>query len=198
MSETGSKKKLFIIIAVLVFAAVSLVGGFAVAPLVKEKIESGSVSSKASETYSELLADNNIPDEPFGFKNLKSASFAVTTGGDSFEIVELGYKKDTVIEMYDSLYYSVAGLTETELSEFDEAIRNRCEAVANENYCTYSVTNEGGIYKLVMHFFALNEPQNVNDLIMLGIITAFSDKQSDSVSFSDTETSFVKMGFVKR
>ena len=77
-------------------------------------------------------------------------------------------------------------------------MRNRCEAIANEKYCSYDIKNENGIYTLTMHFFALDNAQNVNDLITLGIISNYSKRDSDTVSFSDTETNLIRMGFIKR
>ena len=197
MSENNSKKKITVIIAALAFAAVSLIAAFVAAPLIKEMNPRGKVSDKASEAYLKLLSDNSVTDSPVGFDKLKSASFAVTTGEDSLETIELGYKKDTVIEMYDTVYYTVSGMTD---SEFDpcRTVRNRCEAIANEKYCSYDIKNENGIYTLTMHFFALDNAQNVNDLITLGIISNYSKRDSDTVSFSDTETNLIRMGFIKR
>ncbi len=195
--KNGSNKKFFII-AALVFAAVSLVAAFIAVPYAKEAGKRGKISNNPAEAYLTLLSDYSIPDAPHGFENLKSASFAVTTGEDSLEIVELGYKNDTVVEMYDTICYSVGGMTDAEFDSFDETIRNRCETISNEKYCSYEIENANGTYTLTMHFFALDNAQNVNDLITLGIISNYSEKDSDTVSFSDTETSLVKMGFVKR
>lgn len=198
MSENNSKKKITVIIAALAFAAVSLIAAFVAAPLIKGMTPRGKVSDKASEAYLKLLSDNSVTDSPVGFDNLKSASFAVTTGEDSLETIELGYKKDTVIEMYDTVYYTVSGMTDSEFEDFDGTVRNRCEAIANEKYCSYDIKNENGIYTLTMHFFALDNAQNVNDLITLGIISNYSKRDSDTVSFSDTETSLIRIGFIKR
>ncbi len=197
MSENSSRRKI-ILVAALAFAAVSLIAAFVAAPYIKNAGTRKKVSADASDAYQKLLADYSVPDAPFGFDKLKSASFAVTTGEDSLEIVELGYKNDTVVEMYDTIHYTVGGMTDAEFNSFDETVRNRCETLSNENYCSYEIKSENGTYTLTMHFFALDSAKNVNDLISLGIISNHSKKDSDTVSFSDTQTSLIKMGFVKR
>ena len=193
-----NKKKMIIATsAVTAFAVVSVLIFFVAVPYFKNR-DDGSVGAQASDEYTALLSDNGIPDAPHGFKGLKSTSYAVTTGGDSFETIELVSKKDTVTEMYDTVYFSVVGMTDEEYSLFTEELRNRCEAVANESYCTYSAEKQGEMYVLTMHFYALDNPQNVRDLITLGIISNYSSKDSDTVSLTDTETSLLKMGFTKR
>lgn len=198
MSENTKKKRTVAIIAVVVFAAISLVAAFVAVPYIRNAKSRSEISAQSSEEFKRLLSDHSVADSPFGFEGLKSASYAVTTGEDSIEIIELGYKKDTVIEMYDTVCYNTDGMTDAEFEEFDEAVRNRCEAIANEKYASYDIKAEDGKYTLVMHFYALDDAQNVNDLITLGIISNYSDRESDTVSFADTETSLVKMGFVKR
>lgn len=199
-----NKKKLPVwvyIVVVLGFAAIGrLVGENMIAPSMGGETEYGNEITASSNVqiinseYAEIFSSRNIVevDQVFLYD---SSAYAKVDAEGMVERMEYGYEDDVVKEMVDTLYYPISGMTDSEKAALSSQLDILEMSVASEGFCSVTRNESFLFYSITFYFKNLEDPQNLQKLIDLGMMT---DNGADCISKSESESALLREGFVKK
>lgn len=146
--------------------------------------------------YEEIFTSRSIVEMPPFFMMMESAAFATVSSDGMIEKLEYGYQDDVVKEMINTLYYPISDMTEEQKTQLDAAVKETLADYTSLSFCndTYDM---GNLYYIVkLQFTDLGSGANVQKLQELGLVTG--DDNSGLISMTETESSLLASGFIKR
>ena len=175
------KKRTPLWLSLLVLVIFYLLGRFLVAPAMAEGPEPEEPEYQTE--YCRLLYSRNIDAAPKEFEDQSLDYFALVSVDDD-EIVdrmEFGYRKDSVREFINTIYYPISELDEAQVAAVDEAMRAEFDEYAGNGFCSVSYEIGKEYYIITLHFTGLDSSDNVRRLADLGFVEEGAERLSGRI-----------------
>lgn len=145
--------------------------------------------------YMSIFTERNIVEPIDMFFGLESTAFAKVGEDGIVEKMALGYDGDTVKEMHDIVYLSVADYTDEQKVAFEEQIRKAYAKFEKHEFCTIVYTPSSNYLMVNITFKDVDNKDNIAILEQLGMI---AQSDVDEISVVKTRENLIAGGFVEK
>lgn len=125
-----------------------------------------------------------------------SECFAKAADEYTFEILEYGYNGDTVTEQYDTIYYDISELNESQIQQLEEMLRT--SAAENMPYCAAEYQRIGTEFFVVqLHIADMKSKDTLSAMAAAGRIALTDGKLPDMISMEISREGLLNNGYIQ-
>ena len=125
-----------------------------------------------------------------------SECFAKAADEYTFEILEYGYNGDTVTEQYDTIYYDISELNESQIQQLEEMLRT--SAAESMPYCNADYQRIGTQFFVVqLHIADMKSKDTLSAMAAAGRIALTDGKVPDMISMEISRQGLLNNGYIQ-
>ena len=125
-----------------------------------------------------------------------SECFAKAADEYTFEILEYGYIGDTVTEQYDTIYYDISKLDESQIQQLEEMLRT--SAAESMPYCSAEYQRIGTQFFVVqLHIADMKSKDTLSAMAAAGRIGLTDGKVPDMISMEISRQGLLNNGYIQ-
>lgn len=125
-----------------------------------------------------------------------SECFAKAADEYTFEILEYGYIGDTVTEQYDTIYYDISKLDESQIQQLEEMLRT--SAAESMPYCSAEYQRIGTQFFVVqLHIADMKSKDTLSAMAAAGAIGLTDGKVPDWISRKASRQGLLNNGYIQ-
>lgn len=162
-----------------------------------QSTDSGSELSGSNSAYEKIFSDRNIVTTPAFFGTLESAAYANVDSDGYIDHLQFGYEGDTIVQMVETVYMPVEGLSDTDKETLDAMCREAYPQAEALSFVTISYHMGYSYYSVTITMDDLNQVENIQSAVDAGFLT-LTDGGASVMSMAASDASLLEQGYAKK
>lgn len=167
-----------------------------------ESTDSGSQSTQSTDSgsngaYEKIFSDRNIVTAPAFFGTLKSAAYAIVDSDGYIDHLQFGCEGDTIVQMVETVYMPVEGLSDTDKEALDANCREAYAQAEALSFVTISYNVGYSYYSVTVTMDDLDQVENIQSAVDAGLLT-LTDGGASVMSMAASDASLLEQGYAKK
>ena len=153
---------------------------------------SGSSVDSANPDYDAIFDDTYIVHFQTFF-NMEMKNFALKQNDGIICCADYGYKDDVVKQLVETVYIPVSEYTDSQKVEIETTKKTQYASIDALNCCVVTYKMSTNYFTITCTYSDVDQPSNYTELYNAGIL-----QTNTFISMSETETTLLSQGFVKK
>lgn len=175
----------------------SMSGGSSSGSQSAQSTDSGSELSGSNGAYEKIFSDRNIVTTPAFFGTLESAAYANVDSDGYIDHLQFGCEGDTIVQMLETVYMPVEGLSDTDKEALDAMCRETYAQAEALSFVTISYHMGYSYYSVTITMDDLDQVENVQSAVDAGLLS-MTDGSASVMSMAASDASLLEQGYAKK